>query len=73
MIKIQRCADSGIFQKITNFADFPFLKFKIDLKLNLSKSEFANFILVLEFDGFSSRTCKIQENTKHQTIIKLRD
>jgi hypothetical protein len=26
----------------------------------------------LEFDGFSSKTCKIQENTKHQTITKLR-
>jgi len=30
----------------------------------------------LKFDGFSSKTCKIQENTnntKHQTITKLRD
>jgi len=57
MIKIQRCTYS-------RFADFSFLKFKIDLELNLSKSEFADFVLILEFDVFSSKTCKIQENTK---------
>lgn len=57
------------FEKITYFADFSFLKFKIDLDLNLSKSEFADFILILEFDRFSSKTCKIQENTK--TIQKI--
>jgi hypothetical protein len=64
MIKIQRRAHSGFFKKITDFADFSFLKFKIDLELNLSKSEFADFVLILEFNGFSSETCKIQENTK---------
>jgi hypothetical protein len=58
MIKIQRRAHSGFFQKIIDFADFSFLKFKICLKLDLSKSEFANFtilaefVLILEFDGF---------------------
>jgi len=78
MIKIQRHAHSGLFPKITDFADFSFLKFKIDLELNLSKSEFANFVIILEFDEFSTKTCKIQENKKkknnikHQTITKLR-
>jgi hypothetical protein len=62
MIKIQRCTYSRFFPKITDFADFSFLKFKIDLELNLSKSEFADFVLILEFDVFSSKTCKIQEN-----------
>jgi len=66
MIKLQRRAHSGFFPKITNFDDFSFLKFKIDLELNLSKSKFEDFIIILEFDGFSSKTCKIQENT--QTI-----
>jgi hypothetical protein len=64
MIKIQRHAHFGFFPKIMDFADFSFLKFKIDLELNLSKSEFADFVLILEFDGFSSKTCKVQENTK---------
>jgi hypothetical protein len=63
MIKIHRRAHSEFFQKITYFDDFSFLKFKIDLELNLSKSEFADFVLILKFDGFSSKTCKIQENT----------
>jgi hypothetical protein len=71
MIKIQRRAHSGFFQKITDFANFSFLKFKIDLELNLFKSDFANFFLILEFDGFSSKTCKIQENTKMIQNIKL--
>jgi len=44
MIKIQRHAHSGFFPKIANFANFSFLKFKIDLELNLSKSEFADFL-----------------------------
>jgi hypothetical protein len=39
--------------------------------LNLSKSEFADFFLILKFDGFSYRTCKIQENTKTIQNIKL--
>jgi hypothetical protein len=52
MIKIKRHAYSEFFQKIIDFADLSFLKFKIDLELNISKSEFANFVLVLEFDGF---------------------
>jgi hypothetical protein len=39
--------------------------------LNLSKSEFADFVPILEFDGFSSKTCKIQENTKTIQNIKL--
>jgi len=56
MIKIQRRAHSRFFQKITDFADFYFLKFKIDLEFNLSKSEFTDFLLILEFDGFSSKT-----------------
>jgi len=47
MIKIQRHAHSGLFPKITDFADFSFLKFKIDLELNLSKSEFAKFLIIL--------------------------
>jgi hypothetical protein len=71
MIKLQRRAHFGFFHKMTNFADFSFLKCKIDLKLNLSKSEFADFIIILEFDGFSSKTCKIQENTKTIQNIKL--
>jgi hypothetical protein len=76
MIEIQRHAHYEFFPKITYFADFYFLKFKIDLELNFSKIEFADFVLILKFDGFSSKTCKIQENTnntKHQTITKLRD
>jgi hypothetical protein len=48
MIKLQRHAHSGFFPKIMNFA----------------KSEFADFVIILEFDGFSSKTYKIQENTK---------
>jgi hypothetical protein len=58
MIKIQRCAQSGFFQKITDFVNFSFLKFKIDLELDPSKSEFADFniladfVLILEFDEF---------------------
>jgi hypothetical protein len=40
MIKIQRHAHSGFFPKITDFTDFSFLKFKIDLELNISKSDF---------------------------------
>jgi len=63
MTKLLRRAHSEFFPKITNFCQLLFLKFKIDLELNLSKSEFSDF--VLEFDGFSSKTCKIQENTKH--------
>jgi hypothetical protein len=55
--------DYGFFQKITDFA-FSFLKFKINLELNLSKSEFTKFVLILEFDGFSFKTCKIQEKQK---------
>jgi hypothetical protein len=58
MIKIQRHAHSGFFQKIIDFANFSFLKFKIDLELNLFKSVFADFVIILEFDGFSSKTCK---------------
>jgi len=71
MIKIQRQTHSVFFPKITDFADFSFLKFKIDLKLNLSKSEFADFVLILKFYEFSSKTCKIQENTKAIQNIKL--
>jgi hypothetical protein len=41
------------------------------LELNLSKSEFADFVIILEFDGLSSKTCKIQENTKTTQNIKL--
>jgi hypothetical protein len=64
MIKLQRHAHSEFFQKIMDFVDFSFLKFKIDSELNLSKSEFADFVIIFKFDGFSSKTCKIQENTK---------
>jgi len=71
MIKIQRHAHFGFFPKITDFADFSFLKFKIDLELNVYKSEFAELIIILEFDGFSSKTHKIQENTKTIQNIKL--
>jgi hypothetical protein len=35
------------FQKLRIFADFSFLKFKIDLELNLSKSKFSDFIIIL--------------------------
>jgi hypothetical protein len=59
VIKLLRHAHSGFFPKITIFCDFSFLKFKIDLELNLSKSEFADFVIILEFDGFTSKTCKI--------------
>jgi len=41
------------------------------LELNLSKSEFADFVIILEFDGFSSKTYKIKENTKTTQSIKL--
>jgi hypothetical protein len=41
MIKIHRRAHSGFFPKITDFANFYFRKFKIDLELNLCKSEFS--------------------------------
>jgi len=34
------------------------------LELNLSKSEFTDFVIILEFDGFSSKTCKIQKKIK---------
>jgi hypothetical protein len=64
MIKIQRHAHSDFFPIITDFSDFSFLKFKIDLELNIFKSDFVDFILILEFDGFSSKTYKTQENTK---------
>jgi hypothetical protein len=43
----------------------------MDFELNLSKSEFAEFVIILEFDGFSSKTYKIQENTKTTQNIKL--
>jgi len=33
-----------------DFAESAFLKFKINLELNLSKSEFADFVIILEFD-----------------------
>jgi hypothetical protein len=52
MITIQRHAHSGFFPKITIFTDFSFLKFKIDLELNISKSEFSDFVIILEYDGF---------------------
>jgi len=58
MIKIQRHAHFGFFEKITDFSDFSFLQFKLDLELDLSKSEFADFniladfVLILKFDGF---------------------
>jgi hypothetical protein len=71
MIKLQRRAHSGFFPKITDFADFSFLKFKIDLELNLPKSEFADFVIILEFDEFSFKTCKLQENPKIIQNIKL--
>jgi hypothetical protein len=41
------------------------------LKLNLSKSKFADFVIILEFDGFTFKTCKIQENIKRIQNIKL--
>jgi len=41
------------------------------LKLNLSKSEFADFVIILEFERFSSKTCKTQENIKTIQNIKL--
>jgi hypothetical protein len=41
------------------------------LELNLSKFEFADFVIILEFDGFSSKTYKIQENIKTTENIKL--
>jgi len=41
------------------------------LELNLSKSEFVDFVIILEFDGFSFKTCKIQENAKITQNIKL--
>jgi hypothetical protein len=34
-------------------------------------SEFADFVIILEFDGFSSKICKTQENTKTIQSIKL--
>jgi hypothetical protein len=39
--------------------------------LNIYKSEFANFFIILEFDGFSSKTFKTQENIKTTQNIKL--
>jgi hypothetical protein len=41
------------------------------MELNLSKSEFADFVIILEFDGFSFKTCKTQENIKIIQNIKL--
>jgi hypothetical protein len=58
MIKIHRRAHPEFFPKIADFVNFSFLKFKINLEFDLSKSEFANFniltdfVLILEFDGF---------------------
>jgi hypothetical protein len=46
MVKIQRRAYYGIFLKITDFCKFLFPaanKFKINLEMDLSKSEFADF------------------------------
>jgi hypothetical protein len=51
MVKIQRRAHSGIFLKITDFCRFLFSrtnKFKIDLELDLSKSEFADFNILVD-------------------------
>jgi hypothetical protein len=39
--------------------------------LNLFESEFDEFVIILKFDGFSSKACKIQENTKTMQNIKL--
>jgi hypothetical protein len=69
MIKIQRHAHSRFFPKKKYFFDFSSLN-KIDLELNLSKSEFADFVLILKFDGFSFETCKIQQK-KNNKKIKL--
>jgi hypothetical protein len=61
MIKIHRRTHFGFFSffpKITDFADFSFLKLKIDLELDFSKSEFtdfnilADFVVILKFDRF---------------------
>jgi hypothetical protein len=71
MIKIPRRVLFGFFPKISDFADFSFLKFKIDLELNLFKNEFSDFVIISKFDGFSSKTCKRQENTKTIQNIKL--
>jgi hypothetical protein len=51
MVKIQRCAHSEIFPKITDFCRFLFSaanKFKIDLELDLSKIEFADFNILAD-------------------------
>jgi hypothetical protein len=48
-----------------------FLPTSLSLNSKLIKSEFANFVIILEFDEFSSKTCKIQENTKTTQNIKL--
>jgi hypothetical protein len=73
MIKLLRRTHSGFFPQITIFLPTSLsLNSKLIWSLNLSKSEFSNFVIILEFDGFSSKTCKIQENTKHQIITKLR-
>jgi hypothetical protein len=59
------------FQKITNFADFSFLKFKIDLELNLSKSDFADFILILEFDSFLPKSIKYKKTQKQYKRLTI--
>jgi hypothetical protein len=51
MVKIQKCAHSEIFLKITDFCQYLFSaanKFKIDLELNLSKSEFVDFNILAD-------------------------
>jgi len=48
-----------------------FLKSNLIWNLNLSKSEIADFIIILDFEGFSSKTCKYKKNTKTKQNIKL--
>jgi hypothetical protein len=51
MVKIKRCSHSGIFPKIADFCRFLFSatnKFKIDLELDICKSEFPNFNILAD-------------------------
>jgi len=50
---------------------FPTLLISLQSNTLAENYEFANFVLILEFDRFSFRTCKIQENTKIIQNIKL--
>jgi hypothetical protein len=70
MIKLLRRAHSGFFPRITIFLPTSLsLNSKLIWSLNLSKSEISNFIIILEFDEFSSKPVKYKKIQKqHKTL-----